>query len=601
MIFSKLPNKAVTTPEVAVLVQGMRSEKAFAVTKTGDIKMSGKFLARASALSLAFVLAACGGDENSTPLAGGSGTGGNNGGTGNGDGAQTAVLELGSGSGSSFQSGRIQASATELSFGGSARLEFNVVDARTGNTIYNAEPTSAAISSLCQNADFDRLITSNSGSFTFNYNAACEGSDTITARLDNGASATVVLSVASAQVGELEFVSVVPDSIALSGNSNASRPSVSEVSFRLTANGGEPITTGKEVRFRLSTTVGGISLSRESVETDGNGVATTRVNAGSVPGVVSVTASHTTDSGATIQTTSAPISISAAIPDQDSFSISIEENFLPNARNYDGIEVPITIRAADRNNNRVRDAVVNFLTNAGSVQSECTLVDGACSIEWISQNPRSSDGVVLILARTVGEESFRDVNSDGQYTFGTDQFNTVADDLGEAFLDRNQNGVYDPGEEYFDYNNNGQYDPPNGIYNGTACVTEENCTSSLLEITQTGKLFLASDDIMITFTTPVAPGLVCAQVAGMFWNDDLGTTVAGPPPGGTDVSFATTNGTLVDPTSFTSTTSYRTTPIELCVTVEADGTSSTGTFTVEVTPPAPFNGDPFTLQAPITD
>jgi hypothetical protein len=87
----------------------------------------------------------------------------------------------------------------------------------------------------------------------------------------------------------------------------------------------------------------------------------------------------------------------------------------------------------------------------------------------------------------------------------------------------------------------------------------------------------------------------------MFWNDDLGTTVAGPPPGGTDVSFATTNGTLVDPTSFTSTTSYRTTPIELCVTVEADGTSSTGTFTVEVTPPAPFNGDPFTLQAPITD
>jgi hypothetical protein len=28
MIFSKLPNKAVTTPEVAVLMQGMRSEKA---------------------------------------------------------------------------------------------------------------------------------------------------------------------------------------------------------------------------------------------------------------------------------------------------------------------------------------------------------------------------------------------------------------------------------------------------------------------------------------------------------------------------------------------------------------------------------------------
>lgn len=39
--------------------------------------MSGKFLARASALSLAFILAACGGDDSSTPLAG---SGGNTGG-----------------------------------------------------------------------------------------------------------------------------------------------------------------------------------------------------------------------------------------------------------------------------------------------------------------------------------------------------------------------------------------------------------------------------------------------------------------------------------------------------------------------------------------
>ncbi|KPQ27017.1 MAG: hypothetical protein HLUCCX14_16625 [Marinobacter excellens HL-55] len=567
--------------------------------------MSGKFLARASALSLAFLLAACGGDDSSTPLAGGNGTGGGSGGgTGGGandDGNQTVSLELGTGSGSSFQSGRIQASATDLSFGGSARLAFNVVNAQNGNSLYNDASTAVTVTSLCENADFDREVTSSSGSFTFNYNAACEGSDTITARLSDGASASVVLNVASPQVGELEFVSVTPDSIALSGNSNSSRPSVSEVSFRLTANGGEPITTGKTIQFRLSTSVGGISLSRESVETDGSGIATTRVNAGSVPGVVSVTASHTTETGATIQTTSAPISVSAAIPDQDSFSISVEQNFLPNARNYDGVVVPVTIRAADRNNNRVTDAVVNFLTNSGSVQSECILVDGACSIEWISQNPLSSDGVVLILARTVGEESFGDVNSDGQYTFGIDEFSTTADDLGEAFLDRNQNGTYDQGEQYFDYNNNGQYDPPNGIYNGTACSSEEDCTSSLLEITQTGKLFLASDNIRITFTTPVEPGRVCAEIAGMFTNEDLGTTVAGPPPGGTEISFSTTNGTLVAPNSFTSTTSYRTTPIESCVTVEADGTASTGTFTVEVTPPEPFNQDAFTLQAPISD
>src|SRR5690554_4925612 len=48
----------------------MRSEKAFAVTNTGDIKMSGKFLARASALSLAVFFAACGGGDDGSPLSG---------------------------------------------------------------------------------------------------------------------------------------------------------------------------------------------------------------------------------------------------------------------------------------------------------------------------------------------------------------------------------------------------------------------------------------------------------------------------------------------------------------------------------------------------
>jgi hypothetical protein len=418
--------------------------------------------------------------------------------------------------------------------------------------------------------------------------------------LQNGATATANITVAAPEIGELEFVSVSPDSIALSGSSNSARPSVSEAKFRLTDKNGNPITTGEDITFELSTTVGGISLSQNSRVTDEQGLATTRVNAGTVATVVSVTATYTPSSGPVIQTTSAPISISATIPDQDSFSLSVENNFLPNARNYDGIEVPITIRAADRNNNRISDAVVNFLTNGGSVQSECTLQDGACAIKWISQNPRPADGVILILARTVGEESFTDVDSDGKFVAGTDVFNVPQDDRGEAFLDANRNGSYDPGEVYFDYNDNQTYDDRNGIYNGTACADAPNCSTSLLEITQTGKLFLASDNIRITFTTAVAVGQVCAEIAGMF-PDNNGTPVAGPPPGGTAIKFSTTNGNVVDPSSFTSTTSYRETPVTKCVIVEGDGTSDTGTFTVEVTPPAPYSGDPVVLQSPISD
>lgn len=565
--------------------------------------MSGKILARASAISLSILLAACGGDDSSSSLAGtGSEGGGGSGDGSSGGGEQTVSLELGTGSGSSFQSGRMNVSATNLSSGGSTRLDFNVVNAAAGNSIYNASETSVAISSLCQTAVFDTPITTTSGSFSTTYEAGCAGSDTITARLSNGSTATANVSVAAPEIGELEFLTVAPDSIALSGSSTSGRPSVSDVTFQLNDKNGNPITTGEDITFALSTTVGGISLSQASTETDESGVASTRVNAGTVATVVSVTATYTPDTGPVIQTTSAPISISATIPDQDSFSLSVEQNFLPNARNYDGVSVPITIRAADRNNNRISDAVVNFLTNSGSVQSECILQDGACSIEWISQNPRADDGVALILARTVGEESFRDLNSDGKYVQAEDDFNVAQNDLGEAFLDRNRNGDFDPGEEYFDYNSNGQYDSANGIYNGTACMDTSGveCTTSLLEITRTGKLFLASDNIQITFTTAVQPGQVCAEIAGVFTNDS-GATIEGPPPGGTDIAFSTTNGSVVAPSSFSSPTSYRETPVERCVTVEGDDTPSTGTFTVEVTPPAPYNSDPYVAQAPISD
>jgi len=58
--------------------------------------MSGKFLARASALSLAFVLAACGGDDSSTPLAGGGNGGSGGNGSDSGDSPTETQTQVGS-------------------------------------------------------------------------------------------------------------------------------------------------------------------------------------------------------------------------------------------------------------------------------------------------------------------------------------------------------------------------------------------------------------------------------------------------------------------------------------------------------------------------
>lgn len=562
--------------------------------------MSGKFLARASAVSLALILAACGGDESSTPLAGGSSDTSDGSGS---DGENTVTLELGTGSGSDFQSGQISVSAPELSSGGVTRLEFNVVDAANGNEIFNAEPTSVTLTSQCESAILDSPVITSSGKINTSYEAACAGEDTITARLDNGATAIANVTVAPQEVGALDFVSVDPDSIALSGSSDSARGSFSEVTFKLVDKNSAAI-SGQTVTFSLSTTVGGITLSQTEAETLADGTVKTRVNAGTVATVVSVTATVDLPSGDRIQTTSDPISISASIPDQDSFSISVE-NFLPNARNYDGVSASVTIRAADRNNNKISNAVANFLTNGGAVSSECVIEDGACSVDWESQDPRPDDGVILVLARTVGEESFRDLNSDGKYSSSDgDDFDVANDDRGEAFLDRNRNGVRDADEEYFDYNSNGSYDAPDGIYNGTACAdsaeANNECTKDVLEISETAQIYMASDSLQLTFTTAVAPGVVCVEVAGEFIDSD-GNTVQGPPPGGTEVAFSTTNGSIVPPSSLPTTGQFRTTPVEHCVTVEADNTPDTGTFTVEATPPEPFSEAPYILQAPISD
>ncbi|WP_286221847.1 hypothetical protein [Marinobacter apostichopi] len=569
--------------------------------------MSGKFLARTSVLALAFTLAACGGDDGSSPIVNvGSSDSGSSSSNNEGGSTQREVsLELGTGAADNFQSGAIDLSATNLSSGGIARIEFNVVDANADNSIYNAQETTVTLTSECESAKLDTPLVTTSGKISTSYEAGCSGTDTITARLSNGSTATAVVSVASQEVGALEFVSASPTAIATLGSSDSARASVSTIIFRLVDKNGDPI-VGQPVDYTISTTVGGISLTETSSDTIADGTAQTRINAGTVATVVSVTATFDVDNGEVIQTTSDPVSVSATIPDQDSFSISVAENFLPNARRYDGETVQINIRAADRNNNPINDTIVNFVTSGGAVPNECTLTEGACVVGWVSQDPKTPDnGIIAILARTVGEESFRDLNSDGIYTAGTDLFIANEHDSSEAFLDRNRNNSRDPDEEFFDYNTNNAFDVADGIYNGTACSPESedanDCTTAVKEIFELTYLYATSDIIGIDPPAIIsAPGNLCFDISGDFF-DSTSSLVQGPPPGNTSVEFSTTNGRIIGESSFNTTTSFRTTPVTLCIATESDGTSDSGTLTVTVTPPAPYSGSPYVQNYSITD
>src|SRR5699024_3593799 len=105
-----------------------------------------------------------------------------------------------------------------------------------------------------------------------------------------------------------------------------------------------------------------------------------------------------------------------------------------------------------------------------------------------------------ILAYATGEESFDDVNGNGIFDNGDifTQYDSAdppsvsrdnffglpfpailpvppllrqppQDDIGEIYLDANQNGQYDSGESYFDYNNDGTRNAPDGDFHGVGC------------------------------------------------------------------------------------------------------------------------------------
>ncbi|WP_143151231.1 MULTISPECIES: Ig-like domain-containing protein [Marinobacter] len=411
MIFSKLPNKAVTTPEVAVLVQGMRSEKAFAVTKTGDIKMSGKFLARASALSLAALLAACGGDGDSTPLvsAGGGNTGGGTGG-GTTDPGQETVISLGKGTGSSFVQGQIESNITNLPPRGTTSLKVSVVDAANGNALVTDRDVEVSFRSGCSTngtATIVSPIITGSGVAETTYTAnGCAPDDTVTASIDGAqASASIVLRIDSSDADRItsnapEFTSIAP-----AGSGTSDRPSESEVSFTVVDQAGDPV-PGVTVSFRITgdTASPSIPVTIDPAEATSNaaGQVSTLLIAGSDSTVVRVIAGIEKADGGVSETQSAPIAINSTIPIESGLTLAAS-NFIPDAQFTAGVEVEFSIFATDKNGQNVRgNTTINFTTVGGSITPECPLSeDGTCTVIWRSQSPQETKP--LITATTIGE------------------------------------------------------------------------------------------------------------------------------------------------------------------------------------------------------
>ena len=457
----------------------------------------------------------------------------------------TATRRMGRETGNSFVNGQLLITSGTLSAGGTTSLSVNVVD---GANALVTDPIDITFNSPCFANDLATFtsddaatstVTTSTGTARVEYNAVgCVGADVVTATatvLGNQLSATGTITVASPEIGSIDFDTAEPKDIAFSGSGTSDRPSKSTVTFRVVDKNGNGI-RGRTVSFSLSTSVGGITLSSSSAVTNNDGFVSTTLNAGTVTTTVRVTASVTPDSGPTIFTTSDSINVNIGIADQNSFSLSLA-TFGPNAYNYDGVTVDVTARAADKNNNFVPDGtIINFVSSFGAIPGSCTTTSGACTVQWTSQGQRPADGMLTILARTVGEESYRDSTTDGR--FDVAELASV-EQLSDAFLDRDYDATRDNDEEYYDFGNDGGFTVADAIFNGSNCTTAATTAGhcpSLVEVRDDARLQMASDDLTITINNGNT------ITAGVPFNVTIEDALGNCPPTGTTITLSSPSG-----------------------------------------------------------
>ncbi|WP_454457486.1 hypothetical protein [Thauera phenylacetica] len=371
------------------------------------------------------------------------------------DGVGTADSENFSVSPASVSLEQMQVGRSPLSAYGTTSVSVDV------KGVPNTVPVTVAFTSNCATlgkANLTPSVISLNGKAIANYeDKGCARTDTITASVaGTSVSSSTSLQVEAPGVSSIRFMSASPETIVLKGTGSADFPEVSQVSFKVVDSNGAPIQNAL-VTFSLSTATGGILLEStagsgpsETVtkSTGADGLVQVTVQSGTIPTPVWVIASTTDSGGKAITTQSVKLSISTGRPAQDRMSLAVETHNIEGL-DYDGEKVGVTVRLSDRLGNPVPDGTsVNFIASGAQIGATCQTKAGACSVDFVSSNPRL-DGRIAILAYALGEESFTDLNSDNLYALAVEGPNFT--DLGNAFLDANENGLFDAGEQSIPY------------------------------------------------------------------------------------------------------------------------------------------------------
>jgi hypothetical protein len=495
-----------------------------------------------------------------------------------------------------------------LSAGGNGSVSVTVLN---GTAPYTATlPVAFSSSCVTQGkATLSSPVVTQNGIATSSYtDKGCGVTDTITASVTfAGATTTKTgsINVLPATVGSISFVNANPANLALKGTGGPGRLENSAVTFKVLDSKGNPIV--RKVNFQLDTSAGGVSVDPLSATSSADGTVSTVVKAGTVNTPVRVIATVDATSPA-ITSLSDELVVSSGVVDQAHFSLSTKI-FNIEGWNYDGVCTEVTAFLSDHFSNPVPDGTaVSFTAEGAQIRPSCLTgrpniacgVDpvpnppGSCTVAFKSADFRPLDGRVTIMAYALGEESFKDSpaipNGINRYDAG-ETFTDLREPFryDRAITDAEANGVnlgllnsVNPGinEEYIDTDGNGLWnDVGDSAYNGVLQSVPNgkpqtiHVRQSLIQVLSTsGAAITAVDPTFLKPIKPIPPatqivlalphctnGVPFDSTSGSltfairdenpttFVNNTLPGNVL---PAGTKITFKSTNGTIVSPTSY---------------------------------------------------
>lgn len=276
--------------------------------------------------------------------------------------------------------------------------------------------------------------------------------------------------------GSIEYVFTEDTSQKVMGVKGSGLQENLEVTFLVKDSLGDPVADETEVRFELLGVSGDEYLSSDLGYTK-NGFASTYINSGTVSGTVAVIAIVEVDD-VKLKTASRDLVIWSCPPDARHFAISATKLNIA-GRVWDWKSTEIAVGLADQYGNPVpRGTVVYFATECGTITASAwTNESGYAKATLSSSEPDPYDGFVTVMAYTVGQESYTDINSDGFYDPDDDDFDPDQDDYSEPYLDADMNWQYDEGELFWDeyplFEHENQWDLNNGQWDKKLFVWDD--------------------------------------------------------------------------------------------------------------------------------